>query len=611
MNGYNMNYKLTTFADGGVCEARDGVLTFTAEKDGEAFFGMEISYPDDGGVYVMLPSCIYGGNRIKRVERYYPPRYRLSETGADCEPIMTDVPGMGVDGAGSFEVTAGDLATPCAALFFPKEKEGLMLFTEQHINGKNLGFSGTRGRITVTCPSRRSERYRLCRPHLPSGDTGIGVKRGETVKTRYRIFTFPCESILSLYSAFFDKRKCLLSDPRPKNGYTKELWDLMERHFNTADWSGEYYGGASKTTWQPGWVGGGMSSYPLLLDGDATSKERAKKTLDFIAKNQAPSGFFYSIVRDGRVYGDGFGSPGLENVHHIRKSADVLYFLFKHFSIPGLEIKPEWEESAVKCADAFCTLFERYGKFGQLADMTTGEMIVGTSAAGAMAPGALARAARYFKNAKYLDTAEKSADHLYENYLSKGMMNGGPAELLCAPDSESAFALLESMVALYEETGKKEYLKRAEEALWFCSSWVVSYSYRFPETSLFGKLGINTVGCVFANVQNKHAAPGICTLSGDSIYKIYKNTGDKRVLELIKDIARAIPQCVSTEERPFYSWDEPPKRLSPGSINERVNMSDWEGKRNVGAVFGESCWCETSLLLTFTELMKYEEMKSF
>ncbi|MBO4216704.1 MAG: hypothetical protein J5940_02030 [Clostridia bacterium] len=605
-----MKYEIKPFAERGVCAAENGKVTFKATEDGEAFFGMEIVFPGWDDVYVMLPSCVYDGNPMKTVERFYPPRYRISETGVDCEPITTDVPGMGPGRKGSFSVTAGDLATPCVGIFFKKEKEGFLLFTEQHVTGKNLGFSCEPGKITVTYPSRREKRYRLCRPHLPSGDRGLDVKKGDGFSSDYIIKTFPCEDVLALYSVFFNERKCLLSDPRPENGYTKELWELMEKHFNDEDWSGEFYGGASKDTWQPGWVGGGMSTYPLLLRGSAVTRERAVKTIDFMTKYQAPSGFYYGIVKDGKVFGDGFGSPGLENAHHVRKSADALYFLLKCFSVPGLEVKPEWEASAKRCADAFCTLFERYGKFGQLVDVENGEMMVGTSAAGAMAPGALAKARRCFGDGRYLDVAERSAEYLYENYLRRGFTNGGPAEILCAADSESAFALLESFVALYEETGKPVYLERAEQAAHFCSSWVVSYSYLFPETSLFGRLGINTVGCVFANVQNKHAAPGICTLSGDCLYKLWKYTGDRRYLELILDIAYAIPQCVSTDERPFYSWDDPPVRIPAGRINERVNMSDWEGRRNVGSVFRYSCWCETSLILTFTELMKYEDMRN-
>lgn len=129
---------------------------------------------------------------------------------------------------------------------------------------------------------------------------------------------------------------------------------------------------------------------------------------------------------------------------------------------------------------------------------------------------------------------------------------------------------------------------------------------------------MKTVGSVFANVQNKHSAPGICTLSGDSIYKIYKWTGNPAYLELLKDIALTISQYMSTEKRPIYSWDVPkdaslleddsiraePEKLPQGYICERVNMSDWESTRCIGGVFNGSCWCETSNLLTLAETVE-------
>ena len=134
------------------------------------------------------------------------------------------------------------------------------------------------------------------------------------------------------------------------------------------------------------------------------------------------------------------------------------------------------------------------------------------------------------------------------------------------------------------------------------------YSYKFPKESMFGALEINTVGSVFANVQNKHSAPGICTASGDAIYKLYKYTKNKDYLELLRDIAFFMPQCISTEERPIYSWTNPPRKLLSGWICERVNTSDWEGADKVGAVFYSSCWCETSVLLSFSELIWNEEI---
>ncbi|MEG2396899.1 MAG: hypothetical protein RSB11_07695, partial [Oscillospiraceae bacterium] len=39
-----------------------------------------------------------------------------------------------------------------------------------------------------------------------------------------------------------------------------------------------------------------------------------------------------------------------------------------------------------------------------------------------------------------------------------------------------------------------------------------------------------------------------------------------------------------------------------GRINERVNLSDWEGKNNVGEIPLGSCWPEVSVLLTELEV---------
>ena len=169
--------------------------------------------------------------------------------------------------------------------------------------------------------------------------------------------------------------------------------------------------------------------------------------------------------------------------------------------------------------------------------------------------------------------------------------------MLQCPDSESAFGLLESFSVLYETTQNPRWLRYAKECAEFCSSWVVSYNYRFPEKSEFGRHGMKSVSTVFANLQNKHSAPGICTFSGDSLLKLYRWTEDPLYRELIEDFACAIPQFLSTEEDPIYDWNTDPAlrdgdpalieshRLPEGTINERVNLSDWEGERCVGGVF--------------------------
>ncbi len=109
-----------------------------------------------------------------------------------------------------------------------------------------------------------------------------------------------------------------------------------------------------------------------------------------------------------------------------------------------------------------------------------------------------------------------------------------------------------------------------------------------------------TTGCVWANVQNKHAAPGICTFSGDSLFRLYRYTKDTFCLDLCRDIAHAIPNFVCRPDRLIPTREG--LTLGSGWINERVNMSDWEGKQSIGEVFYGSCWPETSLALTYAQL---------
>lgn len=68
-------------------------------------------------------------------------------------------------------------------------------------------------------------------------------------------------------------------------------------------------------------------------------------------------------------------------------------------------------------------------------------------------------------------------------------------------------------------------------------------------------------------------------------------------------------QYMSTEQRPVFSWSDPPVAMPEGFINERVNMSDWEGFDKVGGVFGGSCWSETANLLTIAECGEFLKNK--
>lgn len=426
---------------------------------------------------------------------------------------------------------------------------------------------------------------------------------------------------------------------------------LIEDKYNRRNWVEDFgfYTSSEATAsiyrqWQTGWVGGCMNTLPGLLLGNDETRDKSRRTLDFVfTKLQHPGGFLRGVFCDGRAYGDNFLEPENDNIVMSRKNADALYYLAKQFL--GLrekdeEIPPLWTDGLKRLADAFVTFYDKNGDIGQFMDMSTGELYIGSSASGGLVGAGLALCSLIFDEKRYLQYAETITRNYYHDYIAKGFTNGGPGEILSAPDSESAFALLESFMILYRMTEDPFWLRAAEDCASLCASWCVGYDYRYQDDTQFAARHTATTGAVWANVQNKHAAPGICTMSGESLLHLYRATGNEAYLTLLKDISHNLTQFVSTPENPIYAsyiWDENPaherkmqnrrnagtvltlSKKSPkfqkqmrsaygkifnpvGRINERVNLSDWEGKNNVGEIPFGSCWCEVSALLTYLEI---------
>jgi len=284
------------------------------------------------------------------------------------------------------------------------------------------------------------------------------AKKAETTDAiDYKVLEFPCADINEFYDKFFKNRKIMGIDAeRPINLSDEEQWNIQRKKFNSVNfdslWGYNLLSEQQKLAF--GWCNAPLASYALMKMGDETEWQRGEVNLDYIFKVQADSGFIPGMVnRKGESLGDGFGNQGTENRLLIRRVADVLYFLFKHLDLYKercIKIPEKYTEGTRKLADAFVTLWKRYGQLGQLIDYRTGNIIVGGSTCGSLVPAALARAYTIFGDITYLQTAEEIATQYYNRDALNGYTTGGPAEILQCPDSESAFSLLESMVVLYE-----------------------------------------------------------------------------------------------------------------------------------------------------------------
>ncbi len=315
------------------------------------------------------------------------------------------------------------------------------------------------------------------------------------------------------------------------------------------------------------------------------------RTFDFVfaSGGQAKSGFFHA-ASDGRHRPGSTRArsptraPGrapqlykhARSWHLVRRSGDVLYFMLKQLALlerqdEAFKAKPSWTAGLQACADAFVTLWDRYRQLGQFVNVETGQLIVGGSTAGAIVPAALALAARAFKNDDYQRVAVAAAEAYHQRVVRSGVTNGGAPDALQCPDSESAAALLESCVVLFETTGERAWIDRAAAVAHQLATWQISYDFRFPAASALAQADIQTTGAVVANAQNKSAAPGFLLYSGDALLKLYRATGKTLYLEMLRDTAHNVTQYLNRQDHRLHAASE------LGTTCARIDTSDAAG----------------------------------
>ena len=615
--GSEWRVSMKSQAVAGDAGARDVNISFKCESGTltAASVSVDLEFSDwSPANYVLMPAAVYAGNRfLSRRIPYSPKLSFVDDIGPDKPIIVTDIPKLNErDGPSRIQERSGSMAVPCVGFQSAESGRGFLVLTKQ---GNALGDYGMdieenkyrdKAVVSITAPLvRESYSYRMCDMRCPSVDVPKDFKAGDEVTITFRTHSFIAPDVQTLFDKFAEIRKPAVIPPVNVLPFSA-CFALQEEKFNRDNFVPEhgYYSVGPRQNflqdWQIGWTGGMISTYPLLFAGDEKTRENVLRNFDWLFPNGiSPSGFFWDSGANGTEwFGGDIRKPHTGNWHLIRKSADAVFFIIKQFMLMGklgIEVKPAWRDGTRGVCDSFVKLWQENRQFGQFVDSLTGEIRVGGSTSAAIAPAALSLAAGYFSEPRYLEVAAGCAEYFYQTYTRAGLSCGGPGDALQNPDSESWAALIESYVALHEATGEHQWIARAGEVARQFSSWVVSYDFQFPPESMFGKADIRTTGSVYANTQNKHSAPGLCTLSGLGLLKLFRATGDCFPLNLLRDIAHGLPQYL-------------PHPLNPigdaviGHMCERVNLTDWEGPERIGETLGMTTWAETSLMLTTIEI---------
>lgn len=555
----------------------------------------------DTANYVFAPAAVYNGNRYRVLPIGYPPYiYDEKERPLDMPVTITNVPHLNLDGTPArIEMLTSNCTTPLFGFYDKQRHRGFFLLTTQDTIHGNHGFTieenpqEGRASFVVSSPGVREKRYVMC-GSVASDDHAADLTKGDTIRFDFRLYNFEAANLMAYFDKFLSIRKGLSGENEYLNRapFSSTSAVILDHHDKTKWYEDKKYGYICNRPegnspfghLQLGWNGAPVYSLSQLIETTPERERRIARTFDAIRAMQGESGLFYGMFRHGELLGDNFNDMATKpEIAMIRRTGLTLYYGLQTLDLWRLRgksdaINQEWEEMFRKTADGLVRLWNNYHQFGQHVNAETGEITTNNSSAGAICIAALAYASQYFGEEEYLKTAEAAGAFYYERDLKNGYVGGGPAEILQCPDSESSAELTESFVALYEITRDEKWLQPARDAAAMFSSWVVSYDYTFPEGSDMRRIDAKSTGSVWASVQNEHSAPGIYVMSGDFLFKLYRATGDERYLELGKDIAHNVVQYVTTSDNPLGI------EAAPGSVTERVNISDWEGAGDVGRV---------------------------
>ncbi len=576
--------------------------------------GVQLVLPVELGLswksYVIAPGAMYNGNRFIVSPQPYAP-YLLTEGVTPAGPIvMADVPRLSADTGYRTEFAANALAIPAVGIYDTDQKRGYLIGVEVYgvwgITGVNLQtLPGAPVRVEVCLPVMRRKRYEFCNWRTVDNELGMDLEPGREVQCRVRLIPIQVATIPEFVKAVAEYGYQQRGDEvrRPAMSFDAAA-ELIESKHDACNWNernGYYQSQMGTSGWilQTGWVGGGVTMVAMAMSKDPLRRQRAVRMLDVICRGAvSPSGYFHGL-HDGETWRSfGVKRPGCRAFSLIRRSLECTRDVVKVLALlklRGGRIEPVWEEAARRNLDAMVDTTERFGHLGYTVDRETGDVLWGDSCCGAFGIEALVRGAAWFQAPEYLDTATRLAHYYVTNFIYKGYTCGGVGDALMAVDSESNYALLAGLVQLYQVSGKPEHLVWAKQAADLFATWVLAYDAKLPVESPLGKLGIQPRGAVFANIQNQHGAPGICTASGRELLTLFEATGEERYLRLLEDIAGCIPQMIvrAGQENVWGS-------LPQGCISERLMTMD--GMAPCGHTAHLSTWSEISMLLTAREL---------
>lgn len=347
-------------------------------------------------------------------------------------------------------INVGDCLAPCLGFYSPSKKSAFLL------SFKNENLAGYEGIGFMEMADKRLCEFMLCLPfrNLPDlkeshKETYEKLSRGEPIEIKAKLIFSPCKDLAAFYNMYFDEvpenidnaeaGSFALSD----STYTAKALDLKKESNARECAINSLISILNRNE-------NDMVHSAGLLDSLIAGFNLNKISLKEEDLKSCPEGGIYEIEEFEAVY------FACKSLLYLRKIDDRL-------------LKEKWDKDT--------TAFER--NLSEFIDNEVLPYLKGKLASESnticssisILPAALTCLSLYNNNEAMLHKAGELAKILYKiSFETKILIKGFPDEVW-------SYMLMESLVTIYEASGKKEWLDRAVTAGSLFSSWHKKYDY--------------------------------------------------------------------------------------------------------------------------------------